>query len=414
MFIITDGVKDMASAAPLANDTVIEEGGFPKPVQVTPFAEVSNLLNGAVEDQVFPGAVLLIGKNGQILFNQAVGQRTLSPKASGDTSMSLSTVFDIAEVTRVVVTSTLLMLFTENNRIRLDDKISRYLQGFGIFGKGEMSVAHLLAHTSGLPQSVDFFEELNKLNSGSRAGILASRAAKDFVYREIGQTKTKFTPGLKRLTSDVGFIVLGQLIETLTGLKLDHAAQRFIFQPLGISSSSFVDLALIRRRGILPIEELIAPTEDCSWRGRILCGEVHDENAWAMGGISGHAGLFASASDLHKFASALIQSYSRGGYLKQNTVRTFFSANAPEGTFPEDERWALGWDNPSKENGMIDSRLSAQAVGMNGFSGCSLWLEPEKGIDIILLSNRIHPNRNNKKIQNFRIQLLDAILEAVA
>jgi CubicO group peptidase (beta-lactamase class C family) len=303
------------------------------------------------------------------------------------------------------------MKLLEEKKMRLEDRISRYIQGFGVLGKAPITVGQLLSHSSGLPHWHPYFEELLRHNTGSRLGILTSKGARDYVYNSINRSALKSEPGTRQTYSDVGFILLGELIETLTGLPLDKAAIRYVFQPLGLRSTSFIDLALVKRRGIQPVQDVIAPTEDCPWRKRVLCGEVHDDNAWAMGGIAGHAGLFTSARDLHRFASTIVSS-SRGecDFLKEETVNQFWQR--PE-HFSEGS-WKFGWDTPSRDNGLGESALSAGAVGHCGFTGCSLWIEPERDLHVILLSNRIHPSRSNKKIFAFRAELHNAVLHAVS
>ena len=381
-----------------------------RPVVKDGLGSLATLLTEAVDDRVFPGAVLLVGRRGEILCHIAAGTRAGTRDDSPAGAVTLGMVFDVAALTEVAVSTTLLMLLIGNRRVSLDDKVSRYLQGFGVHGKGDITVRHLLGHTSGLPNWIPFFEELVELNTGARAGILATRAAKEYVYRSIAQLRIRNAPGEKRVYSDVGFILLGQLVEVLTGLRLDQAAQRYVFQPLGMSSSSFIDLSLIKRRGIHPVAELIAPTEECSWRKRVLCGEVHDDNAWAMGGVAGHSGLFTTALDLHRLASKLLQSHSRSDnssetpYLSPDILAAFW------GGATNGERCApLGWEHPSDENALGDSKLGAHWVGCNGFTGCSLWIDPQSGVDIILVSNRIYPSRSNKKIQNFRAALHNAV-----
>jgi CubicO group peptidase (beta-lactamase class C family) len=241
-------------------------------------------------------------------------------------------------------------------------------------------------------------------------GILTSKGARDYVFNAINRGALKYPVGTRQVYSDVGFMLLGHVIEELTGLGLDRAAQRHIFQPFGLKSTSYVDLSMIKRRGIHPVTDLIAPTEECPWRKRTLCGEVSDDNAWAMGGIAGHSGVFSTASDLHRFATRMIDAYrGESDLLARATVSTFWGGLAE----PLDGSWKFGWDSPSKENLLADTGLSAQAVGECGFTGCSLWLEPERGIDIVLMSNRVHPTRSNKKIRTFRPTLHSAVLRAL-
>ncbi len=374
----------------------------------TEFRNVTALLEKGVESGVYPGAALIVGRAGQVVFSKSVGNK--SSLADFNTPMTIDTVFDVASLTNVLVTTTLIMKLIEQQKVRLEDRVCRYLQGFGVMGKSGITVGHLLSHTSGLPHWLPFFEDLLQANAGARLGVLTSRGAKDHIITQIVRAPLKYEAGTKQVYSDVGMILLGHLVEVLTGVALDKAAHKLIFQPLGLKSTSFIDLSMIKRRGIHPVTDVIAPTEDCSWRKRILCGEVHDDNAWAMGGIAGHSGIFTSAPDIHRLVSELIFSYlGHSGFLHRETVRSFWT---PPSFLPH-AAWRFGWDGPSKENGMIDSRLSARAVGINGFTGCSLWVEPEAGLHIIFLTNRVHPSRSNKKILHFRPEVHDAVIEAM-
>lgn len=372
------------------------------------FSGVSTLCEKGVQDGTFPGCVISVAVGGRELYKRAFGVKSLiREKDEAPLPMHLSTVFDIASVTNVLVTTTILMRLVQSGRIGLDDRVLRYIQSFGVNGKSTITIRHLLNHSSGLPSWVPYFEELIRLHEGERRGILTSSGAKEYVYNAINRAQLKFEPGTKQVYSDVGFILLGHLIEIVTGTKLDRAAQQYVFQPLGLKSTSFIDLAMIRRRGIHPVKDMIAPTEDCQWRGRVLCGEVFDDNAWAMGGITGNSGVFSSQADLHTFAVKMLRSYTgQDDFVSRDVVREFWG----DAEISAGDGWRLGWDSPSKENALSETKLSPNAVGQNGASGCSIWLEPERGIDIVLLSNKVHPSRSNKKLRTFRPILIDAIL----
>ncbi|MBN8551210.1 MAG: serine hydrolase, partial [Deltaproteobacteria bacterium] len=375
------------------------------------FAETSALLKKGVEDAVFPGAVLLVANGGQVIFKEAAGFKSYqTSKNPSPLPMTIDTVFDVASLTATVITTTILMKLVEANQIRLDDRISRYIQPFGVFGKSPITLAQVLTHRSGLPHWMPFYEDLLRENAGARMGILTSKGSREFIYNQINRCELKFEPGTKQVYSDVGLILLGHLVEVLTGITLEKAAQRYVIQPLGLKSTSFVDLSMMKRRGIHPVTDLIAPTEDCSWRKRMLCGEVHDDNAWAMGGIAGHSGLFSTAADMHLFCRELLAAFHRqSNYTSRKALEVFWAPTGSEG----ESAWRLGWDAPSEENGMNTSHLSKNAVGTCGFTGCSIWLEPLHGLEIVLMSNRVHPSRSNKKIRAFRPQIHDAILKAV-
>ncbi len=388
------------------------------------FEEVTELLRRGVEDGVSPGMGVVVSRNGTVLYAHSHGHKTFrNSKTPDPAAMTLETVFDLAGLTMVMVTTTLIMKLVESQRLRLDDRVCRYLQGFGVLGKSPITVRHLLNHTSGMPAWHPFYEELLRAQCGDRRGILTSRGARDYVLTCINRMSLKYEVGARQVFSDINFILLGFLVELLTGVSLEKAAFRYVFQTLGLKSTSYVDLSLMKRRGIHPITDVIAPTEDCPWRKRVLCGEVHDDNAWAMGGISGHSGLFSTAYDVHTFGCELLRAYYGASTLiRSDVVRSFWepsrsggkgsSGTGSNGASERGVGWRLGWDSPSQENGLHDAGLGPDAVGCNGFTGCSLWIEPHDRIVAIVVSNRVHPTRSNKKILAFRPELHRTIFEA--
>lgn len=370
-----------------------------------------HLLEQGVEDEVFPGAVLLVTRNSQLAFEQAVGTHSAKVEVGErPIKTTVDSVFDIATLSQQLVTTTVLMHLVENRTISLHERISRYLQSFSVHGKAKIEIGHLLAHCSGLPAWYPYFEELARENTSSRMGILGSRGAKDFVYNALNRFQLRGQPGAKEVFSDVGFIVLGSLIEVLTGLSLQKAAQRYVFKPLGLRSTSYIDLTMLKRGGLQPVKEVIAPTEDCPWRKRTLCGEVHDENAWAMGGIAGHAGVFSTAKDLHTFANAML--LSRRGeshYLAADVVKHFWTRPG----YVSNPSCCFGWQTGITPE-VAGCGFSDAAVGHDSLTGCSLWIDPVKNMTITFVSNRINPSRNNKRINEFRRHLFSLINEALS
>lgn len=357
---------------------------------------------------VFPGAVLLVARSGEVVFHRAFGARSLIPEKS---PMLETTVFDVASLTKAVVTTTLVMQLVDKGQLEVDRRLTRIFQTFGTFGKEQMTVRHLLAHCSGYPATTPFYKELATADKGERLGIMCSRGAVDFVCTEIFRARLENMPGRVCKYSDVGFILLGIAVETLMGGKtLEKSAQAQIFQPLGMLDSGFIELAKIRRRGLEPVKDVIAPTAQCPWRGKLLWGEVHDDNAWAMGGVAGHAGLFSTAQDLHLFASEMIRCYhGRGTLVEKDTIRRFWQL---DGTVPA-STWALGWDTPSKNASSSGRYLSTRSVGHLGYTGCSLWIDPERELELILLTNRVHPSTENNLIREFRPQIHDVVMETL-
>lgn len=350
-------------------------------------------------------------RGGEVVHREAVGEKYLSSSKHPDApSMTLETVFDVASITAGVVTTTLLMKLVELERIRLEERVSRHLPGFGILGKSTITVGHLASHTSGLAPWHPYYEELVKDHPASRAGVLTSRTAHEYILNSILRIQLKGEVGGRYLYSDIGLTVIGALIEQALAMPLDRAMFRYVAQPLGMKSSSYIDIGLLKRKGLEPVTEMIAPTEECPWRKKLIWGEVHDDNAWAMGGVAAHAGLFSTADDLGRFGNELLEANKgRSSYLSRETMRLFLSGQECR----MGQMVKFGWDSPSKENGLLDSGLKATAFGYNGFTGCSLWMEPEREIVVVLMTNRIHPTRANKKILSFRPELMRTILQSL-
>jgi CubicO group peptidase (beta-lactamase class C family) len=397
------------------------------------FKSAKVLFEEGVIQQVYPGAVLQVGSSTQEHMTSCVGVRGLSSffdpasateeedsevlraqSASSEYSQKLhsspTTVYDVGSLTQVISTATIAMQLIAQKTINLDDKVARYLQGFGVNQKSDITLEQILAHTSGLPVMPHYFEELAKLSAGQRLGILTSNAAKEYVYSAINKLAAKNKPGKIFLRTEAGIVLLGHIMESLTGLNLNKLSAKSIFGPLRMNSSSFIDLGLLRRRTLVPDKDIIAPTEDCIWRQRLLWGEVFDDNAWAMGGVSAHSGLFSSLNDISIFAKELLKAYrGQSALISQEMLRHFWLGI----DFQKKERLPFIWEHAKRDNFMHESGLSHLAVGINSPTGCSLWFEPEKDLYIILLSNSVHPQRGSKKLQTLRPLLFQEILKNI-
>ena len=306
------------------------------------FQSVETAFEEAVADGVFPGAVLLVSKDGSIVYERAFGYRSLLPQK---TPMEVGTIFDLASLTKPMATAVGIMLLVREKKLRLDDQVTRVIPMYGVFGKSLTTFRHLLNHSSGLPAWKPFFEEIINSEKTGRINFVASRAAKNYVYEQIHREKPVTAPGAQAVYSDLGFIILGEAIEILTGNTLDRFCQDRIFKPLGLRSTGFIDLSQLRTRRLQPVEDMIAPTENCPWRKRIICGEVHDDNAYAMGGVAGHAGLFSSAREVHTFLVKMNQCLQgKDAFVPQSVVQEFLTKEpSGQGSF------ALGWDTPSAD-----------------------------------------------------------------
>jgi serine-type D-Ala-D-Ala carboxypeptidase len=371
------------------------------------FHTVESAFQDAVTQGVFPGAVVLVSKDGEIVFERAFGSRSLIPEK---TPMKANTIFDLASLTKPLATTVAIMILMREKKIRLDDQITRFIPMFGVFGKSTATFRQMLNHSSGLPAWKPFYEEIVKMEKAGRINFVASRAAKSFVYEQIHREKPLSAPGAQGLYSDLGFIILGESVEVVSNATFERFCQDRIFKPLGLRSTAFIDLSQLKTRRLQPVEDMIAPTENCPWRKKILCGEVHDDNAYAMGGVAGHAGLFSSARDIHALLACLNRClHGKDEFLPRALVEEFLARDekVPNSTC------ALGWDTPSPDKSASGANFSPRSVGHLGFTGTSIWWDIEKNCHIILLSNRVHPTRKNEKIKDFRPHVHDLIMKVL-
>jgi serine-type D-Ala-D-Ala carboxypeptidase len=371
------------------------------------FNRVEEAMQQAVAERMFPGAVLLVNSGGQVVYHRAFGHRSLEPEV---TPLHEDTIFDLSSLTKPLATTTAFLLLVRERKLSIEDRVTRLFHNFGVYGKTHITFRHLLAHTSGLPGWRPYYKEILKAERGGRVNFLCSHGAKQHVYELIHRERPENDPGKAVLYSDLGFILLGAAVEEVSGLSLARFCHERVFKPLGLRSSSFIDLSLVRTRRLVPVTEMIAPTERCEWRKRVLCGEVHDDNAYAMGGVAGHSGLFASAADVNGLVSRLRDAYlGKSSFLPQSLVREAFSRDE---TTPQSTR-ALGWDTPLAAGSAAGTRFSKNTVGHLGFTGTSVWLDLDRAVHVILLSNRVHPSHSNEKIKDFRPMIHDLVMEAI-
>lgn len=371
------------------------------------FADVEREMDVAVGRRVFPGAVLLVREGTRVFYHRAFGHRSLEPEI---TPMSEDTIFDVSSLTKPFATSVAMMFMVKDGKIRLDDRVTRFFHNFGVHGKTHITFRHLLSHTSGLPAWRPYYKEVLQVERRGRINFLGSHGAKAHVYQEIQRERLEAEPGTRVIYSDPGFILLGAAVEEVSRMPLDRLCHERFFRPLGLRATGFVDLSLLRARRVEPVTEMIAPTQRCPWRKKILCGEVDDDNAHAMGGVAGHAGLFASAKDLDAMLCRIKDCYRNAHpMIPQRIVQEFWSRDE---TVP-DSTWCLGWDTPSATGSSAGTRFSRHSVGHLGFTGTSVWLDLDRDLHVILLSNRVHPSRDNDAIRAFRPFIHDLIVAAL-
>jgi serine-type D-Ala-D-Ala carboxypeptidase len=369
--------------------------------------EVEAAFAEAVEKGAIPGATLVVRVGGDIAYEGAFGFRALVPDPS---PMRLETVFDLSSLTKPLATTVAVMMLTRDAKMRLDDRLTRFFHNFGVYGKGHVTFRHLLAHSSGLAAWRPFYQQITEVERSGKVNFMASRGAKEFVYEEIHREKPEAPTATKTIYSDLNFMVLGEAIEQVCGVALNRFCRDKIFRPLGLRATDFIDISLVRTRRLEPVPEMFAPTAVCPLRKRLLVGEVDDENAYAMGGVSGHAGLFAPVKEVDRIVAELLACYAgQSDFVPQKIVQQFWSRDSAV----RGSTWALGWDSPSPEYSSSGHRFSPAAVGHLGFTGTSIWMEPAHGIAISLLTNRVHPRRENQAIRDFRPKIHDLIMEAL-
>jgi len=356
-------------------------------------ARVDVLLESAVEDSTTPGAALAIGRHGRLVRVRGYGTLDWSP---GSPPVTDSTLYDLASLTKVIGTTTAVMCLVDEGLLELDAPVGDILPEWSEGWKREVTIRDLLLHRGGLPPFRPFWRELR--------GREAYRAA-------IAALPADYPPGTRTVYSDLGFITLGFVVEIITRTDLDRFLERVIFGPLGMRDTGFRPPASLRDR--------IAPTEvDTVFRHRLVHGEVHDENAYALGGVAGHAGLFSSARDLARFATWLLEAARAGrGLGAPPAAPVAFPDPATVDSFtrragPASSR-ALGWDTPTTRSS-AGRFLSAGSFGHTGFTGTSVWVDPELDLFVVLLTNRVHPTRENAKHIPLRRAVHDAVAAAIA
>lgn len=369
---------------------------------------VESEIEEAIRRGAFPGAVLLVSRSGEVAYHRAFGSRSLEPER---TPMHPDTIFDLSSLTKPLATAAAFLLLVAEQRVRVDDRVTRFFPDFGVHGKTHVEFRHLLGHSSGLPAWRPYFREIQKVERRGRPNFVATNGARQYVYEQIHRERAEYPTGSRALYSDLGFIILGELVEVISAMSLDRFCYDHVFKRLHLRSTSFIDLQAMRLQKLEPVTEMLAPTERCPWRKRVLCGEVHDDNAYAMGGVAGHAGLFSSAPEVHALVNLWWSGYRGDSALfPTELVRRFWTRDrsVPGST------WALGWDTPAAKGSQAGSRFSEHTVGHLGFSGTSVWLDLERHIHVILLTNRVHPSRDNNRIRDVRPHIHDLVMEVVA
>jgi serine-type D-Ala-D-Ala carboxypeptidase len=369
--------------------------------QRTRFASAYTVLERAIADRAFPGAAFGVMLDGEIAALDAVGRFTYDPASPAVTPM---TVYDLASVTKVMATTAAAMQLYDRRRLDLDLLVGDLLPGFAIGAqvrsvwhreRCRITLRHLLAHSSGLPAYARLFET----NRTSYALLEACLSM-----------PLEASPGTRAEYSDIGFILLGKALELLAGEPLDAFCAREIFAPLALTATCY--------RPPPSWRSLIPPTvDDQTFRGRIIQGEVHDENCYVLGGVSAHAGLFSNALDVLKYASSIISSYENSTARQPSQTRPLFNPStiqlfASRQNPPAESSRGLGWDTPSGESSS-GRHFSQHSIGHLGYNGTSLWIDLERQLAIVLLTNRTWPDRSTQAIRAVRPAFHDAVIESL-
>ena len=343
------------------------------------FETAREVLERAVLDRAFPAATIEVGNSHQPLWREAFGRLTFDPESSPTRD---DTIFDLASLTKVLATTALVMRQVERGALGLEDPVVRHVPAWRDEGAAVVTIKDLLAHCSGLPAHVPLFRE----HTGGPA-------FEDAIVR----TPRAYEPRTTSVYSDLGFMLLGFILDRIAPLETQFDTMRL--QIGGIQDLQFNPPALWSSR--------TAPTRLDPWRGRLLVGEVDDDNAYALGGAAGHAGLFGAVASVGDCARHWLQVLEgRTGVFTAETARTFVTRRSD---VPGSSR-ALGWDTmlPTSSCG---TRMSARAFGHVGFTGTSLWIDPDRSIYVVLLTNRVHPSPDNQAIARVRPAVHDAVIE---
>ncbi|SDU14942.1 serine hydrolase domain-containing protein [Desulfobacula phenolica] len=351
--------------------------------------KISKLMEQAILKGIFPGAVLLCAVNQKIVFFEAYGMADLFNKRK----MRKDSIFDLASLTKPLATALAVLKLVEKRQVFLDQKIGSILEEFKTSDKADITIDMLLRHTSGFPAHREYFKKI------ITTAKLPRQCLRDFLVHEPLENRVNTC----QVYSDLGFMLIAWIIETITCQRLDHFVSEQIYRPLGIDDLFFIKLNQHNEK-LKKYRQKIVATQQCPWRKRVLAGEVDDDNAWAAGGIEGHAGLFGSAGSIYKLCCEILNAVQNKKtiVLAPDIIKSFVLKK-------NKHDMVAGFDTPSKENSSSGRYFSKSSIGHLGFTGTSFWIDPEISKIIIFLSNRVHPLRSNEGIKKFRPQLHDLI-----
>ncbi|MFC1798762.1 serine hydrolase domain-containing protein [Thermodesulfobacteriota bacterium] len=352
---------------------------------------VDALMQQAVDEKVFPGAVLLVSQSDRIVFHEAYGQANIFTKQK----ITTGTIFDLASLTKPLATTLAVLLLVKEQRLQLSQELASVLPVFKGTEKEAITVEHLLAHHAGLPDYQPYYLALSESPPEKRKAKLRDLLFKEPLIHPVGKTA---------VYSDVGFMLLNWIVETVASTTLDCFVVEKVYQPLCLNNLFFPGAGRRANKGPF------AATEDCPWRRTVLEGVVHDENAYTMGGVEGHSGLFGTAEDIGRLLRELLSVHT------EKNPASIFNQKLLQHIFRRynDSDRALGFDTPAAQNSSCGRYFSKDSVGHLGFTGTSFWMDLSKKITVVLLTNRVHPSRDNTAIKEFRPKIHNAVMEVFA
>lgn len=348
----------------------------------------------------FPGAQILVAVGADVRWHEAFGDAAREPVPA---PMSLATNVDVASLTKALVTSTAAAVLATQGRLDVDAPLGAVLEAAASTDKAHLTIAQLLAHAAGFPLYVPYFKQIVPRFAAYDALPFADLRRE--IVASVLAEKLVAAPGAVQQYSDLDFILLGEALARAAGAPLDGFFAREVAAPLGLGAH-FRPLPAADVRG-----SRYAATERCPWRGVVLQGRVHDAHAYLMGGVAGHAGLFATAGDVFAIVRAWARAY-RGearGIIAPAVARRFWTRPSAA----EKDTWTLGWDTPTPGESTSGRHFSANTVGHLGFTGASVWVDLDRDVTVVALTNRIHPDRANLGIKRFRPAFHDLVMEGL-
>ncbi len=361
------------------------------------------LMAEAAKDQMV-GASCLAVQNGEIIFQHSAGLRDHKESAKTDER----TIYDVGSLTGSLVTCNLVMQLVAEGRLKLSDRVSKYLQNFGVLGKASITVAHLLSHTAGLPHHYSFQKDLPDMSSSALVGAKTVRGSKDALYNAVNRMALKAEPGIRHQWSEIGWLVLGFLLETVTSTELDDLADKRIFKPLHLRSTSYLNQDKLSKQKLEVNKGCFASSGKCPVRNADIKAAPFDFVTWAIGGVSGHAGLFSNVVDLATLGHEILGSCRNMSDFVPADLASHFSYAENESRIS----FNYGWQDLASSPELSKAKFSKKAFGRASILGSALWIDPEKNLVIALTANRKNPTDTSKRFDQFRAELATAILEA--